>query len=225
MATTLSVPVRPSDDPSAHFPKGNVLEFSRGQTIYDFEHASRHVYLVSEGTVMVSRVINDDKEVVMDIFKPPEMFGEGSLVNGRPRCEQAIALEKTRLTSCTPAEIVDSVTRNTALGMALLRSLAQRESELTWRMKSLAFDTIHVRVARSLIRLSGRLGSARDDGFLQLPALTHKVLSQFVGSTREIVTHHMTEFRRLGYLSYSRAGIVINRDALIEWVRRNSSAV
>ncbi len=100
--------------------------------------------------------------------------------------------------------------------------LAQREAELTWRMQSLAIDTIHLRVARSLLRLAARLGTVREDGSVQLPPLTHKVLSQFVGSTREIVTHHMTEFRKLGYLHYSRTGIVIYRDALLEWVQRNS---
>src|SRR5215469_14494412 len=124
--------------------------------------------------------------------------------------------------SWTASDIVDSVTRQTRLGIGLLQALARRESELTWRMQSLAIDTIHLRVARSLIRLSGRIGKVREDGSVHLPPLTHKMLSQFVGSTREIVTHHMTEFRKLGYLNYSRAGIIIYRDALMEWVQRNS---
>jgi CRP/FNR family transcriptional regulator, cyclic AMP receptor protein len=136
--------------------------------------------------------------------------------------EQAVALENTRVISWTPAEIVDSVTRQTRLGMALLHVLAQRESELTWRMESLAVDTIHLRVARSLLRLASRLGVRQDDGTVHMPPLTHKMLSQYVGSTREIVTHHMTEFRKLGYLNYSRTGIVVYREALQEWLQRNS---
>jgi CRP-like cAMP-binding protein len=158
----------------------------------------------------------------MDICQPPEIFGETALVNCFAQYEQAMALENTKVMSWTAAEVVDSVTRQTRLGMALLQTLAQRESELTWRMQSLAIDTIHLRVARSLIRLADRLGTVREDGSVQLPPLTHKVLSQFVGSTREIVTHHMTEFRKLGYLNYSRTGIVIYRDTLMEWVQRNS---
>lgn len=211
-----------SDDPLAHLPKANVMEYRKGQTIFSSTQPSERVYLVTEGKVMVSRMINDDKQVVMDICQPPEIFGENILVNCSSQYEQAVALENTKLMSWTAADIIDSVTRQTRLGMALLQALAQRESELTWRMQSLAIDTIHLRVARSLIRLAGRLGTVREDGAMQLPPLTHKVISQFVGSTREIVTHHMTEFRKLGYLNYSRTGIVIYKDALMEWVQRNS---
>jgi CRP-like cAMP-binding protein len=52
-------------------------------------------------------------------------------------------------------------------------------------------------------------------------ALTHELLSQYVGTSREIVTHHMTHFRRLGYLRYSRKGIVLYPEAFREWLNRN----
>ena len=213
---------KPIDDPLSHLPKSNAVEYRKGQVIYSAIQPSDRVYLVTQGKVMVSRILREDKQVVMDICQPADIFGESSLVSSGSQSEQAVALENTRLMSWTPAEIVDGVTRQTRLGMALLHLLAQRESELTWRMESLAVDTIHLRVARSLIRLASRLGTRQEDGALHMPPLTHKMLSQYVGSTREIVTHHMTEFRKLGYLNYSRSGIVIYREALLEWLQRNS---
>ena len=42
---------------------------------------------------------------------------------------------------------------------------------------------------------------------------THELLSQYVGTSREIVTHYMNQFRRQGYLRYSRKGILLHRDA------------
>ena len=48
-------------------------------------------------------------------------------------------------------------------------------------------------------------------------------LGQFVGTTREIVTHYMNQFRRQGYLRYSRTGIILYRDALREWPPQNPS--
>ena len=203
-------------------PKSHVAEYRKGELIYSVRQPPDRVYLVTDGTVMVSRIVNDEKQVVMDICQPPEIFGESALINSVARDEQALALENTKVMSWTATEIVDNVTRQTRLGMSLLQMLAVRESELTWRMESLAVDTIHLRVARSLIRLSGRLGTAQSDGSVRMPPLTHKLLSQYVGSTREIVTHHMTEFRKMGYLTYSRSGIVVYREALMEWLQRNS---
>src|SRR5579872_6946677 len=215
---------KPIDDPLAHLPKSSSVEYRKGQMIYNAVQPADRVYLVTQGKVMVSRILSDDKHVVMDICQPSDFFGEGSLVNSRSQSEEAVALENSRVMSWSPVEIVDSVTRQTRLGMALLHVLAQRESELTWRMESLAVDTIHLRVARSLLRLASRLGVRQEDGTVHMPPLTHKMLSQYVGSTREIVTHHMTEFRKLGYLSYSQSGIMIYREALQEWLNHNAPA-
>jgi hypothetical protein len=35
------------------------------------------------------------------------------------------------------------------------------------------------------------------------------------------VTQHMNQLRRQGYLQYSRQGIALNRQALLEWLKQN----
>jgi CRP-like cAMP-binding protein len=52
--------------------------------------------------------------------------------------------------------------------------------------------------------------------------LTHELLAQYVGTSREIVTHYMNQFRKEGYLQYSRRGIVLDRHALGEWLRQSA---
>jgi CRP/FNR family cyclic AMP-dependent transcriptional regulator len=49
--------------------------------------------------------------------------------------------------------------------------------------------------------------------------LTHELLAQYVGTSRELVTCRMTKFRRQGYLEYSRKDITLHRDVLQAWVR------
>jgi CRP-like cAMP-binding protein len=43
-----------------------------------------------------------------------------------------------------------------------------------------------------------------------------------VGTSREIVTHYMNQFRRQGYLRYSRKGIILYHDAFKEWLHQES---
>jgi CRP-like cAMP-binding protein len=52
-------------------------------------------------------------------------------------------------------------------------------------------------------------------------SLTHELLAQYVGTSLEIVTHYMTQFRRQGYLRYSRQGITIYREAFCQSVVQN----
>jgi CRP-like cAMP-binding protein len=53
---------------------------------------------------------------------------------------------------------------------------------------------------------------------------THELLSQYVGTSREIVTHYMNQFRRQGYIRYSRKGILLYRDAFKDWLRQARAA-
>jgi len=40
--------------------------------------------------------------------------------------------------------------------------------------------------------------------------------------SREIVTHYMNQFRRQGYLKYSRKGIILYREAFRDWLRQDA---
>jgi hypothetical protein len=51
---------------------------------------------------------------------------------------------------------------------------------------------------------------------MKIPPLTHHVISEYVGTSREIVTFQMNQLRQKGYLRYSRKGIQVYSDALRE---------
>jgi CRP-like cAMP-binding protein len=110
--------------------------------------------------------------------------------------------------------------RTPRLGIALLQLLAQRSLDFGNRLESFAVDNIARRLARSLVRFSERLGEENGDGSVLMMPFTHELLSQVVGTSREIVTHYMNQFRRQGYLQYSRKGISVYRDALRDWLRQ-----
>ena len=65
------------------------------------------------------------------------------------------------------------------------------------------------------------MGTPEGDGSTRMVPFTHEMLSQYVGTSREIVTHYMNQFRRQGYLRYSRKGLTIYRDAFREWLRQS----
>jgi CRP/FNR family transcriptional regulator len=208
MATTARViaPQKTLEDPLAHLPCSTILEYKKGQNIYSQEQPSTSIY-----------------QVILDIYQTDEFFGESALVNLPQRAEQATAMENTRLMTWTNAEIEDIVSKRPRLAVALLQILVQRTMEFGHRIESFSLDNIARRLARSLIRFSERLGTPEADGSVRLAPFTHELLSQYVGTSREIITHYMNQFRRQGYLRYSRKGIILYRDAFKEWLRQASS--
>jgi CRP/FNR family transcriptional regulator, cyclic AMP receptor protein len=223
MAGTARVaPQRMLEDPLAHLPCSSIMEYKKGQSIYSQDQPSASIYLVIEGKVKVSRMTDAGHQVILDIYQTDEFFGESGLLNLPHRAEQAIAMENSRLMTWTTAEIEDIVVKRPRLAVALMQILVQRTREFGHRIESFSVDNISRRLARSLIRFSERLGTVETDGSVNLAPFTHELLAQYVGTSREIVTHYMNQFRRQGYLRYSRKGIVLYRDAFKEWLRQEA---
>jgi len=215
-------PQKPLEDPLAHLPCSSIVEYRRGQIIYSQDQPSNSIYLVIGGKVKVSRVADDGHQVVVDIYQADDFFGESAFLNLPQRSEQATALETTRLMTWTTVELEDIVMKRPRLAVALLQILVQRTMDFTHRIESFSADNISRRLARTLIRFSERLGTPEDDGSVRMVPFTHELLSQYVGTSREIVTHYMNQFRRQGYLKYSRKGISLHRDAFREWLHQNA---
>ena len=224
MASTIArvAPQKALEDPLAFLSCSIIAEYKKGQLIYDQEQPSTSIYLVIEGKVKVSRMGDDGRQVVVDIYQPDEFFGESALLNLPHRSEQAAALDRTRLMAWSAAEIEDMVEKRPRLAVALMQILATRSIDFTQRIESLSVDNIARRLARSLIRFADREGTHGDNGSARMAPLTHELLAQYVGTSREIVTHYMNQFRKAGYLDYSRRGIVLDRNALGEWLQQGA---
>ena len=224
MATSpiVATPQKPLEDPLAHLPCSSIVEYKKGQIIYNQDQPSTSIYLVIDGKVKVCRLADDGNQVLVDIYQPDEFFGESAFLNLPQRAEQATALENTRLMIWTTVEIEDIMLKRPRLAVALLQILVQRTIDFGRRIESFSVDNIARRLARSLIRFSERLGISEEDGSVRMVPFTHELLSQYVGTSREIVTHYMNQFRRQGYLRYSRKGIILYRDAFKDWLRQNA---
>ena len=222
MATpTVVAPQKALEDPLAHLPCSSIVEYKKGQVIYNQDQPSTNIHLIIESKIKVSRLADHGHQVVVDIYQPDEFFGESAFLNLPHRCEQATALDNTKLMTWTTTEIEDIIMRRPKLAVALLQILVQRTIEFTHRIESFSVDNIARRLARSLIRFSERMGEETEagDGSFRMPPLTHELLAQHVGTSREIITTHLNRFRREGYLKFSRKEVIVFRDPLREWVR------
>jgi CRP/FNR family cyclic AMP-dependent transcriptional regulator len=211
------------EDVLAHLPISSTTEYRKGHVIYSRADASRSLYLVVTGKVGISQVADDGSEVLLEIVRPDELFGESAFLNAARNTEEAKVIEKATLMTWAVSEMEGLVMKRPRLAVALLQVLAQRNAELTRRIESLSVDTTQQRLARSLIHFSERLGTPEEDGSIRMMPLTHELLSRYVGTSREIVTQYMNRLRKQGCLSYSRRGILLHRDILEAVLDRNGS--
>ncbi|MEI9975397.1 MAG: cyclic nucleotide-binding domain-containing protein [Ignavibacteriota bacterium] len=72
---TAYAPLKSLEDPLAHLPCSTIVEYRKGQTIYNQDQPSTNLYLVIDGKVKVVRLADDGHQVVVDIYQQDEFFG------------------------------------------------------------------------------------------------------------------------------------------------------
>ncbi len=209
---------RELEDALMYLPRKALTSYRKGQIIFDEHHPPNGLHLVVQGRVKVTIRFEDGTETIIDIFSPDEFLGESSLVGGFQHSECAVALDNVSLMSWPTAEIEEQSERQPKLGLALLQMLIKRGLDYQARLESFALDKTPERVVRSLLRFATRMGTPTEDGAIGIPPLTHQVLAQYVGTTREIITFQMNQLRQKGLLRYSRKGIQIYPDSLREYL-------
>jgi CRP/FNR family transcriptional regulator len=209
------------EDPLQYLPRGVVSEARRGETIYDEADPARGIYLLSRGRAALSRPVGEDQRVVIEICSGEQFLGLAAIIHGNCYGERATALENCTLMFWSSDLIEQQIHRQPRLGFALMQTVAQRTARFSDRLASMAGDNTTDRLARLLLMMGQDFGRTSTDGWLEIPALTHQVLADCIGTSREVVTAAMNRLRREAYLTYSRRTIAISEGAVRELLRLN----
>lgn len=107
------------DEFNRTYPKDTMI-FSEGQP-------GKELYIIQTGSVKISKIVND-KEVMLALLKPGDIFGEMSLLEDKPRSASAIAHENAVLLAVNKANFK----RMVASQPQLITRLTQLLSERIW---------------------------------------------------------------------------------------------
>lgn len=206
------------EDPLSYLPISAITEFRKGQVIYEPGQRAPQLFLVMEGTVKISRIM-EDSEIVINLCQPDDFFGEPFFL-GNETAERAVALEAAKVMSWPIEAVQDLIVKHPQLGIALVQLLAQRSRDLGERIGTLSVDYTSRRLAKTIVQLAERMGQPEQGQphVLHMAPLPHKLLAQYIGTTREAVTHCMNQFRRQGFVTYSRRGMVVWQDSIKQWL-------
>lgn len=191
--------------------------FWRGMTVYSLEDTASHVYVVLKGRVKILRTSADGQQKILSIRYRGELFGELALGGGAVelrRSDEAIALDTTRVAMIRVADFWNAARRDAALMQSAMQYVARQLAEAHRQIESLVFDNNHRRLAIALLDLAADAARAGEASV----RLTHEELAELIGSTREVVTGMMIEFRQRGLIEYKRGDIRPNLPRLTQFL-------
>lgn len=209
-------------DPLEFLPCSTVIEYNKREVIYGYDEPCDSIYVVLTGLVRVTAIANHGNQFLMDLYGKDELFGDLGLMHNSAHLQRAVAFPKVTLMRWRTDVIQEIIQNRPKLAIALLQTCGQRAMAMTVRLQHLCFEPIINRLAIALLHFSERTGVPLPDGNIQMEPLTHEILSQSVGTSREVVTCHMLQLRRLGLIQYSRKMIILNRDTIERWLQASS---
>lgn len=194
--------------------------FWRGMTVYSLEEMASHVYVVLKGRVKILRTSPDGQQKILSIRYRGELFGELALAGGAVetrRSDEAVALDTTRVAMIRVSDFWNAARRDPALMQNAMQYVAKQLAEAHRQIESLVFENNHRRLARALVDLANEATSAGEASV----RLTHEEVAELIGSTREVVTGMMIEFRQHGLIEYKRGDIRPNLARLMRFLEED----
>lgn len=193
--------------------QGRLQCVSRGAVVVTEGDAPKGLYLVLSGRLKV--FLNDDagREVVLTIEESGSAFGEISLLDEEPRSASVAAIEPCELVVIGKEALLDLLRQNPELSLAMIRSLAALVRRLSGNIRTLALKNIYSR----LIHLLESRAQQEGDHRVIHERLTHQLMADMIGASREMVSRIMSDLSKGGYIETSRESICIKRRLPSGW--------
>jgi len=171
------------------------------------------LYVILEGEVKAYACDETGKEVILNILRAGDYFGELSLVDDEPRSASVMTLTATKVMIISKVNFKQCLSDNTELAFNLIRALTKQVRGLTESVKSLALMDVYGRVAHTLLDLA----KDEDGKMVVRPKLTHQDIAHIVGSSREMVSRIFKELTKGNYITVNKESIVINEKLPPGW--------
>ena len=104
------------------------------------------VFIIASGTVKITRVNDEGKEVILSLLGPGEIFGEMAILDGEARSANALAQEDCELIAIQKSEFLRLLRRNFKISFALMGELAKRLRKSDQQIEALSLSDAEHRI-------------------------------------------------------------------------------
>ena len=162
--------------------------FENGNYIFLEDSDGEQCFFVLEGSVKVTRLSKDGREVILAMLNEGDFFGEMSLLDGESRSANVIALEETKVLTLDRNDFIAVVNDYPQIAVQLLKELARRLRKSDRQIASLSLSDAEKRIALCIIRFADEQGVIQN-GKVSIPKTPiQQDIANMAGTSRETVS-------------------------------------
>jgi CRP-like cAMP-binding protein len=192
--------------------------YPSGREVFAKGSPGQSLVAVLRGSIKISSLSNEGKEIVFNIINAGEIFGEIAVLDGEERSADATAMTDCELLVLNRRDFLHLLENRADLCMIMLRILCQRLRQTSEQVEDVMFRHLESRLAKRLLHLaeSAGLHGLQESTSVELH-VSQRELGNMAGGSRESVNKILQSWHRQGLIDLGKASVFI-RD--IEALRR-----
>ena len=184
-------------------------KYEPGKFIFLEDSEGEQCFFVVQGSVKVTRLSKDGREVILSMLGKGNFFGEMSLLDGHPRSANVTTMQETELLMLRRADFLRLIQNKPQIAVKLLAVLASRLRKTDRKIKGLALSDVTGRITQTLLQLAEEQGSTTPEGVLIHNRPTHQDMANMSGTTRETVSRVLKRLESQGYIVHKGKDLLI----------------
>ena len=174
--------------------------YESGKFIFLEDSEGEQCFFVIQGSVKVTRLSKDGREVILAMLNEGEFFGELALLDGESRSANVIALEETEVLTLNREDFLVVLQDYPQIAIQLLKEMAHRLRKSDRQIASLSLSDAEKRIALCIIRFADEQGVIRR-GQVSIPRVPiQQDIANMAGTSRETVSRAINVLEKEHYI-------------------------
>ncbi len=183
--------------------------YENGNYIFLEDSDGEQCFFVLEGSVKVTRLSKDGREVILAMLNEGDFFGEMSLLDGESRSANVIALEKTQVLTLDREDFLVVLHDYPQIAIQLLKEMAGRIRKSDRQITSLSLSDAEKRIALCIIRFADEQGKIKN-GQVSIPKIPiQQDIANMAGTSRETVSRALSILEKENFIEREGKELII----------------
>jgi len=184
--------------------------YEAGQMILLEASEGEQCFFVTEGSVKITRLSKEGREVILAILNDGDFFGEMSLLDGESRSANVIALDDTKVLTLNRNDFLLVIKEYPQIAIQLLKEMALRLRKSDRQITSLSLSDAEKRIALCILRIAEEQGVIQK-GHVSIPkAPIQQDIANMSGTSRETVSRALKLLEKEGFIQRNGRELLIN---------------
>lgn len=189
------------------------LTFNKGDILCIEGQESPKLFILSSGSIKLSKLTPEGKEQILHILKEGEFFGESNLFDDDTITNfTATVLEKTNVCIMSKDNFNEILSKNPKISFKIISQLNKRLMEAENIAMNLATNDIHSRIANMILDFSEKYGVKSNDGIIIRLPVSREGMGNYCGITRETISRKLPIFEDIGAIKIKGNKTIIVQD-------------